>query len=73
MTEEEKLNAYHIDCVNCGAEHSLKDWQAYGMNSTGIMGSLKLELEEAEDIIEDVMMDCPSCGDMVYLSDGSVS
>jgi hypothetical protein len=62
-----------VECHECNDCYSLKDWQKHGVNNMNINGELKLDAEDPEDVIDDVMMDCPGCDALVYLSDGSIN
>jgi predicted RNA-binding Zn-ribbon protein involved in translation (DUF1610 family) len=70
MTQEE-IESRYVDCPNCGNSHTLKQWKEahYNLYAEG----LNYEGEYIEDVVSEVMMDCPSCGDPVYLSDGTIN
>ena len=72
MTQEETNLALYVECVNCHATSTLQEWIDYEFNETCMLGILELEAEDPDDVIADVMMDCPHCGDVVYLSDGTI-
>jgi hypothetical protein len=73
MTEQKKNNLeIVVECHECQDCYTLEDWKKYSMNDSGTRGDLKLEAEDPEEVIDDVMMDCPGCDTPVYLSDGNI-